>query len=83
MNLLYSEKIGRNNNFDFFRFVLAALVMFTHSFFVYYGMDNPEPFFLLSKNQLTAGTLAVNFFFIISGFLVLQSWTYSKGVFDF
>ncbi|CAN5409569.1 acyltransferase [soil metagenome] len=83
MTHLYSEEIGRKNNFDFLRFVLAVSVMFTHAFLIYQGKDFFEPLFWLTNKQLTLGTFAVNSFFIISGFLVLQSWYYSKGIFDF
>src|SRR5215216_1081018 len=81
--VLYSQEIRRKNNFDFLRFILAVSVMFTHAFLIYEGKDFFEPLYWLSNRQLTVGRLAVNFFFIISGFLVLQSWIYSKGIIDF
>ncbi|UFH53101.1 acyltransferase family protein [Spirosoma sp. KNUC1025] len=83
MENLYSEKIGHRNNFDFLRFALAVSVIFTHGYVIYYGQIDPEPLWKLSRHQLGVGTLALNFFFVISGFLVLQSWTYSKGGLDF
>ena len=86
MEPLYSDKTGHKNNFDFIRFALAVFVVFTHSYFVYYGpaiFFQKEPLWLLTNHQLTFGTLAVNFFFIISGFLVLQSLLRSKNYFSF
>ncbi|MES2645399.1 MAG: acyltransferase [Bacteroidota bacterium] len=82
MILLYNEEVGRRNNFDLIRFLLAISVMFTHAFGIHQN-GRSEPLKLLSNNQLTVGIFAVNFFFIISGFLVLQSWRHSKGVIDF
>ena len=83
MENLYSEKIGHRNNFDFLRFTLAVSVIFTHGYVIYYGKIDPEPLWRLSRHQLGVGTLALNFFFVISGFLVLQSWAHSKGGLDF
>jgi peptidoglycan/LPS O-acetylase OafA/YrhL len=82
MNLLYREDVARKNNLDLTRFLLAVSVMFTHAFTIYEnGKSEPlKPFF---NGHFTIGIFAVNFFFIISGFLVLQSWKYSKGVIDF
>lgn len=84
MTPLYPEENNHNNNFDIIRFILAVLVVFTHGYLVYYGnVAKVEPLELISGNQMGFGTLAVNFFFIISGFLVLQSWLYSKTFFQY
>ena len=86
MEPLYSDTTGHKNNVDFTRFALAVFVVFTHSYFVFYGpviFFQKEPLWLLTNHQLTFGTLAVNFFFIISGFLVLQSLLRSKNYFSF
>lgn len=67
-----SDKIHlRDNNFDFLRFFAASLVILTHS----YGLTGikGEPFIWLSGYD-SAGRLAVNIFFIISGFLITKSW---------
>ncbi|NTS39854.1 acyltransferase [Flavisolibacter sp. BT320] len=84
--MLYEDKIGHKNNFDFTRFLLAMLVVFTHGYFVYFGPQTAldrEPLWQLTRHQLAFGTLAVNFFFVISGFLVLQSLGRSKTYFDY
>ena len=62
------------NNFDFLRFVLASLVVFSHSFPIGTGTEAFEPLALATKGQLTFGGLAVDAFFVISGFLILHSW---------
>ena len=62
------------NRLDFVRFALASLVILSHSYPGATGSEDAEPLALLTQKQLTFGTLAVDFFFIISGFLILHSW---------
>jgi peptidoglycan/LPS O-acetylase OafA/YrhL len=60
---------GKNNNFNLLRHVAAALVIVTHS----YGLTSTDNLF----NQLTghsAGHIAVNIFFALSGYLITSSW---------
>jgi peptidoglycan/LPS O-acetylase OafA/YrhL len=72
------------NNLDLLRLVLAALVIYTHSYSTYYGNENnPEPLYQFSNNRITFGSVAVNFFFIISGYLVIQSWINSRNAFEY
>lgn len=70
------------NNFDFLRFFLASLVVFSHSF----GMltvVNHDPLLVFTRNQLEFGEVAVDFFFVISGFLITNSWIYSRDFKDY
>lgn len=84
LNLLVPSKAGKSNNLDFIRFFLAVSVLYCHSFVLYYGTEETvEPLWVASNRQMSIGTMAVNFFFIISGFLILQSWNYSNGFRDF
>ncbi|MEO7336525.1 MAG: acyltransferase [Caldimonas sp.] len=62
------------NNFDFLRFFFASLVVLSHSVPLSTGNESTEPLALITQGQITFGTLAVNCFFIISGFLILHSW---------
>ncbi len=62
------------NNFDFLRFALASLVVFSHSFPLATGTEDYEPLSVLTGRQVTFGALAVDSFFVISGFLILHSW---------
>ncbi len=63
----------RGNNLDFVRFFLAACVAFTHSFNLLYG-DNTDPLGVATGGAIGLAGEAVNGFFIISGFLITQSW---------
>ena len=79
---LAQASLGRENNLDFLRFFLAALVVFSHSFALP-GYEHWEPIRFLTRGQIDGGSLAVDAFFIVSGFLVTQSWQRSKGLDDY
>ena len=79
---LAQASLGRENNLDFLRFFLAALVVFSHSFALP-GYEHWEPIRWLTRGQIDGGSLAVDAFFIVSGFLVTQSWQRSKGLGDY
>jgi peptidoglycan/LPS O-acetylase OafA/YrhL len=66
-----------HNNFDFFRFALAVLVIFSHSFALLAGTDAAEPLMRLT-HQIPSGALAVDGFFMISGLLVTYSCVRSR-----
>lgn len=63
----------RRNNFDFLRFLMASLVLFYHCYPLLGGGAKFHSERIASVAGLAAGA-AVDFFFIISGFLVTQSW---------
>jgi len=61
----------RRNNFDVLRFGLATMVIWSHCYAL---AGRPmDPVFALTR-QIDAGTLAVQAFFVLSGFLITQSW---------
>jgi peptidoglycan/LPS O-acetylase OafA/YrhL len=71
----------RANNFDALRLVAASLVIFSHSFLIAEGGDGHEPLVLLTGQpdrgldpQANLGHVGVFIFFVISGFLVTQSY---------
>jgi peptidoglycan/LPS O-acetylase OafA/YrhL len=68
---------------DFMRFALATLVIFSHSYALLAGGDHTEPLYRLSRGQITWGGLAVDAFFILSGYLITQSWLRSDGFADY
>ena len=56
------------------RFVFALLVILSHSYPILYGNEQLEPLRRFTRDQMTVGHLAVGFFFIVSGFLITQSY---------
>lgn len=78
---LVSYASSRNNNFNLIRFVAASLVIFSHSFAIVYGTGNAEP--LRSSLGMTWGTIAVDIFFITSGFLVTSSYFNRRNIIHF
>ncbi len=82
--LLCPAEATRVNNLDFIRFFLAASVIFCHCYVLYFGTEETvEPLWVFSKGQLSIGSFAVNYFFTISGFLILQSWNHSTRFSEF
>jgi peptidoglycan/LPS O-acetylase OafA/YrhL len=74
---------GRDNRLDYFRLILATTVLCAHSYFIAEGHHAGDPLANICLNQITLGSLAVNAFFAISGFLVAQSWDRCRGIIDF
>ena len=75
-NLLSTYTDSRDNNFNLVRFVAALLVLFSHSFALALGSGDAEP--LRLTIGMTWGTIAVDVFFITSGFLITSSYL-SRG----
>lgn len=81
MNTIDSLMKGRNNNYDIIRLIASIVVIFSHSFPLSIGYINgsdPDPLNQLTGN-ISFGHLAVMVFFIISGFLITQSFDRSKN----
>jgi peptidoglycan/LPS O-acetylase OafA/YrhL len=66
------KKPTSTNCIGFFRFFFALLVLYSHSYFL--GAFGKEPLEHFSQGTLIAGTLAVQAFFVLSGYLITQSW---------
>lgn len=71
-SLLSTYSNGRDNNFNLVRFVAAVLVLYTHSFALVLGPGDAEP--LCEVIGMTWGGIAVDVFFITSGFLITSSY---------
>ncbi|MDP9046477.1 MAG: acyltransferase [Pseudomonadota bacterium] len=71
------------NNFDIIRFGFASLVILSHSYPLATGTEIDEPLMRLSGGQMTLGTLSVYGFFMISGYLIAQSWARKPQITSF
>jgi peptidoglycan/LPS O-acetylase OafA/YrhL len=74
---------SEGNCFDVMRLVLATLVIFEHSYFLPFNSPITEPLFRFSGGQIHFGALAVDFFFVISGFLITRSREMTASLFHY
>lgn len=72
---------GRDNNFNLIRLLAAIAVLFSHSFTVALGTRDAEP--LRPILGISIGYIAVDVFFITSGFLVSGSLLSRKNILEF
>ena len=63
---------SKDNNFNLIRFIAASIVLFSHSYALALGSGETEPLRLLVG--ITGGSVAVDIFFISSGFLIASSY---------
>lgn len=75
----YAE--NRENNFNLIRLVAALLVIVSHSYILSQGVHSEDPFYHLTGISL--GAIAVDVFFITSGFLVTASLLHRKNLVSF
>src|SRR6266851_10046745 len=73
---------GRLNNFDFLRFALATFVILSHSWDLVRGRES-NPIMIATRGQMEFGSVAVDGFFILSGFLITMSFINSGSVLDY
>jgi len=80
MGAMKNDWTAQANNFDFIRLALAVLVIYSHSFPLGLGSEQTEPFHVWTNGQMTGGAVAVDLFFIMSGFLITASAERSRTV---
>jgi len=72
---------SRDNNFNLIRIIAAYAVLITHSFALAIGTSEAEPFH--RTLGMTMGSIAVDVFFITSGFLVTASLLTRQSTVEF
>lgn len=81
MSYLSEFTAGKDNNFNLIRILAALAVLVTHSFALATGSPSSEPFRMTLG--ITMGTIAVDIFFITSGFLVTGSLLSKESALEF
>lgn len=71
------------NDFDQLRLLAAFSVLVSHSFVLSIGTNVNEPIYRLSHQQVTLGRIAVAVFFIVSGYLITESYLNSRSPLPF
>lgn len=74
---------GRQNNYAFLRFLAASLVVVSHSYYLALGTqraERSEPLHLFTRGHMSLGSLGLSIFFVVSGFLVTQSFERRRRV---
>ncbi|HEV2593860.1 MAG TPA: acyltransferase [Sphingomicrobium sp.] len=67
------------NNFDALRLAMALFVIWSHSFAIHCGSEKGEWLSLALHGAYNAGNVGVMAFFVISGFLITQSYERSRS----
>jgi peptidoglycan/LPS O-acetylase OafA/YrhL len=76
---LMTNVLSGDNNVSTMRFILALMVLWSHSFAFYFDDEKREPIALLTRGLYNAGNVGVACFLIMSGALVLRSWETSRS----
>ena len=71
--IVTENRPSHQNNFDALRLALATLVLWSHSYSLS-GAESLEPLARFSSGQVDGGAIAVDGFFVISGYLITMSW---------
>ncbi len=74
---------GKQNNFDFLRFLAASMVIYFHAFPLTGASVSRDLMFKLTGGQISSGNMAVKVFFVMSGFLIAASYDRSQNLFKF
>jgi peptidoglycan/LPS O-acetylase OafA/YrhL len=72
----------RKNNFDFIRLLFASFVIITHSYALT-GLPENDLLAQTTNGQMLFSWLGVKGFFIISGYLIFQSFERSGNIIDY
>lgn len=74
--------MSHHNNLNLMRLVAALFVIVTHSYALS-GSQSGDFLFSITGGQLLFSSLGVDIFFVISGFLIFNSFKHSKSTMDY
>ncbi|MGB8538642.1 MAG: acyltransferase [Acidobacteriaceae bacterium] len=77
------RKSTRNHQFDLLRIFFATLVLLSHAPEITDGNASRELLHRLTHAPMTFGVLGVDGFFVLSGYLIVQSWLGDPEFFNF
>jgi peptidoglycan/LPS O-acetylase OafA/YrhL len=75
--------LRRNHQFDLLRIIFATLVLLSHAPEITDGNASRELFHRFTRAPMTFGTVGVDGFFLLSGYLIVQSWLGNPELFNF
>lgn len=73
----------RKNNLNIIRLFASLMVLYMHSFSVCISDSSGDITYFLTNHKQLSGGLAVDIFFIISGFLITRSYDRSKNLWSY
>lgn len=71
---------GKNNNLNLIRLIAAFMVMYMHSLALCIADQAKDVMFTLTFHKALSGQVAVDIFFVISGFLIYRSYDRGNNV---
>ena len=83
MSRLYAPGAFGRNNFAMIRLILAAAVLYDHSFVLAVDHDNGNILANFIPDVTSLGQMALYSFMVLSGFLITHSWHQSAVWWDF
>ena len=75
--------VRRNKTFDLLRIAFALFVLLSHAFELTDGNRSRELLTHFAHSRLSLGEVGVDGFFLLSGFLIVQSWAADPRLGDF
>lgn len=78
-----SRPVGRNRVFDLLRILFATLVLLAHAPELTDGNRSREILTRITHSNVTFGSMGVDGFFLLSGFLIVQSWQRDPELLNF
>ena len=75
--------VGRKNNLNFIRLIASLMVLYGHAFFISHGVNHKGLIGRATNEQELMEGLAVDIFFIISGFLITRSYDNKKSLWSY